>query len=134
MGYRVIFIPESVVYHVGGGTLPYDSNFKIYLNFRNNLFLLYKNLPEKSLKYILFVRKLFDGLAFLFFLLKGRAGSAKAVFGAHLDYYKNIRILREKRKLIQTKETPDLKNIIMNKSVVLEFYVKGVKTFKPWQT
>ncbi len=72
-GYRVSYIPESAVYHVGGGALPYNSPFKTYLNFRNSLFLLYKNLPDEKLaQTIMFNRKILDGIAALFFLFKGQ--------------------------------------------------------------
>jgi len=67
-GYRISYIPESVVYHVGGGSLPYESPFKTYLNFRNSLYLLYKNLPDNRLHYVLFIRKLLDALAAVRFL------------------------------------------------------------------
>ena len=97
-GYRVSYIPESVVYHVGGGSLPYDSPFKTYLNFRNSLFLLYKNLPDNKLHYILFIRKLLDGLAAIIFLLKGNFGSVRSVWKAHMDYYKNMSKLKDKER------------------------------------
>jgi GT2 family glycosyltransferase len=71
-GYRVVCVPQSVIYHVGGGSLPYESERKTYLNFRNNLFLLYKNLPGTRLKKIIFLRKILDGLAAAMFLFKGR--------------------------------------------------------------
>jgi GT2 family glycosyltransferase len=71
-GYRVSCVPGSFVYHVGGGALPYNSPFKTYLNFRNSLYLLYKNLPGSDLRSVLFKRKILDGIASLFFLVKGQ--------------------------------------------------------------
>ena len=71
-GFRAVFIPGSTVYHIGGGSLAYDSPFKIYLNFRNSLFMLYKNLPDDRLFHILFMRMILDGLAAVMFLFKGR--------------------------------------------------------------
>ncbi|MBQ0048844.1 MAG: glycosyltransferase family 2 protein [Bacteroidales bacterium] len=85
-GRGVVCIPQSVVYHVGGGTLPKENPRKTYLNFRNNLLLLYKNLPEERLLPVLRRRYWLDRLAALFFLLKGEWGSFKAVFRARRDY------------------------------------------------
>lgn len=128
-GFRVSFVPESVVYHAGGGALPYDSDYKTYLNFRNNLFLLYKNLPARSLHRILFVRKLLDGLAAIHFILKGRGGSSKSILKAHIHYYKAIKSLKDKRKSVKKLTTHNSCGEIMNKSIVFRFYVKGEKTF-----
>ncbi len=128
-GYRVVFIPQSVVYHVGGGTLPYDSPHKTYLNFRNNLFLLYKNLPDNNLHSILFIRKLLDCLAALMFLLRGNIRSAISVWKAHIDYYRSIRCLKEKRKPSKELQVKQTRNLILNKSIIFEFYIKGHKTF-----
>lgn len=128
-GYRVCFIPDSVIYHVGGGTLPYSSPLKTYLNFRNSLFLLYKNLPENKLHRILFVRRLLDGLAAIFFLLKGSFSSVKAVWNAHMDYYKASGKLRKKRESVKRSEVNSTGELILNKSIVFEFYIKGNKTY-----
>jgi GT2 family glycosyltransferase len=128
-GYKVFFIPESVIYHVGGGALPYHSPFKTYLNFRNNLFLLYKNLPERNFHTILFIRKLLDGLAALQLILTGKLYGVKSIWKAHMDYYKNISILKEKRLLVKTFTKEEYSNAVLNKSVVFEFYIKRRKTF-----
>ncbi|MCE5348077.1 MAG: glycosyltransferase family 2 protein [Bacteroidales bacterium] len=129
-GYRVCYIPDSVVYHVGGGTLPYDSPFKTYLNFRNSLFLLYKNLPDNKLHRTLFKRKLFDGLAAIMFIMKGDFKSVRSIWKAHIDYYHNMRKLREKRTMVKGIETAQPSSLILNKSIVFEFYVKGHKTYE----
>jgi GT2 family glycosyltransferase len=128
-GYRVCFIPESLVYHVGGGALPYDSPFKTYLNFRNNLFLLYKNLPDKKLHYVLFIRKLLDGVAAVSFLLSGRLSNIKSLWNAHIDYYRSIKSLKEKRETVKRLSVKQSANFILNKSIVFEFYIKGKRTF-----
>jgi GT2 family glycosyltransferase len=128
-GYRVCYLPESVIYHVGGGTLSYSSPFKTYLNFRNSLFLLYKNLPDNKLYSILFIRRLLDGLAAIFFLMKGSFVSVKSVWKAHMDYYKAINELKEKRKSVKKLEVNHAHAPILNKSLVFEFYVKGNKTY-----
>lgn len=125
-GYRISVIPESIVYHVGGGTLPYDSPFKTYLNFRNSLYLLYKNLEEKRIR-IMFIRKILDGIAALRFLFKGKPQAFKAVFKAHIDFYRNLTILKQKRQKVLSKKIYN--PCILNKSIVFEFYARGLKTF-----
>jgi len=128
-GYRVCYIPDSLIYHVGGGALSYKSPFKTYLNFRNSLFLLYKNLPDKNLYRILFIRRLLDGLAAIWFLLNGSFDSVKAVWRAHIDYYKSISELKEKRKMVKNMEIVHFSSPLLNKSIVFEFYAKGNKTY-----
>lgn len=87
-GFRVCMIPDSKVYHVGGASLNQGNPKKTYLNFRNNLLLLYKNLPEKTGRKILFERRLMDTLAFGMFLAKGDWKNAKAILKAHSDFKK----------------------------------------------
>jgi GT2 family glycosyltransferase len=128
-GFRVTCIPDSVVYHIGGGVLPYDSEYKTYLNFRNNLYLLYKNLPDNKLHRILFVRKLLDGAAALMFVFTRRKANARAVWKAHIDYYKNIRSLKRKRKSVRDLIINPTGRRLLNKSIVFRFYIKGEKTF-----
>jgi len=133
-GYRVSYIPEPVVYHIGGGVLPYDSPFKTYLNFRNSLFLLYKNLPDKKLRYILLIRKVLDGVAALTFLVSGKFSNIKSVWRAHMDYYKNLNSLKMKREGIRRLSAVQSIHTIMNKSIVFEFYIKGIRTFDKLKT
>jgi GT2 family glycosyltransferase len=128
-GFRVSCIPESIVYHAGGGSLPYDSKLKTYLNFRNNLFLLYKNLPDNKLHKTIFIRKVLDGVAAIMFILKGSAGNAKAVWKAHMDYYKNIKSLKVKRESVKSLTINKIVSHLVNKSIVFRFYIKGEKTF-----
>lgn len=87
-GYKIMIEPASMVYHVGGASLPKSDPKKTYLNFRNNLLLLYKNLPRKKGRKVLFLRRLADTLAFGMFLLKGNWGDARAVLRAHTDFKK----------------------------------------------
>ena len=81
-GRGVACVPQSVVYHLGGGTLPKDNPRKTFLNFRNNLLLLYKNLPEERLRPVMRRRFWLDALASLQFLLTGQWASARAVWRA----------------------------------------------------
>lgn len=95
-GYRVCALSDSIVYHVGGASLSMGNPRKTYLNFRNNLLLLHKNLPPRRGKRLLLVRRLVDSLAFLMFAVKGDWGNARALLKAHRDFrkmrgnYKNL--------------------------------------------
>lgn len=128
-GWKLFAVPCSVVYHVGGGTLPYNSPLKSYLNFRNNLFLLYKNLPKKNFRIILLCRKVLDGLSVIHFILRGRPGIIIAVAKAHRDYYRSTRMLKKKREaVIMASKTKEIRKIL-NRSLAFEFYIKGNRTF-----
>ena len=85
-GRGIVCIPQSVVYHVGAATLKKENPRKTYLNFRNNLLMLYKNLPEKDLTKVLLVRRFLDWVATLVFLLKGEKQAASAVIQAQKDF------------------------------------------------
>lgn len=87
-GYRVCAITDSKVYHVGGASLNQGNPQKTYLNFRNNLLLLHKNLPAAHGRRILFLRRLADTLAFGMFVVKGDWANARAVLRAHRDFRK----------------------------------------------
>lgn len=85
-GWEIWVDPASKVYHVGGGTLPNNSPRKLYLNFRNNLLMMYKNLPAESRRRIIFTRMCVDGLIGCVYLLTGRTAFFKAVLRAHRDF------------------------------------------------
>ena len=123
LGYKIVCNPKSTIYHVGGGTLPNDSPFKLYLNFRNNLFLLYKNLPKGKLFPILLLRMILDGLSALMFLLKLSFKSFNAVFKAHIHFYRSLSKMRIKRKeLLQNIVVHEHKEIYP-KSIVLDYFL-----------
>lgn len=91
-GYRVTVVPESVVYHIGGGTLPVTSPFKLRLNYRNNLLLLENNLPltigRRKAVWRIFLRKIIDGITAVAYLFQGKPAFFKAVIEAHREYRK----------------------------------------------
>ena len=87
-GYRVCFIPDSEIYHLGGGSLNHNNPRKTYLNFRNNLLLLYKNLPQKKRNRKLFLRRLVDSLAFFMYAAKMDFQNARSILKAHKDFRK----------------------------------------------
>lgn len=126
LGYKIMYYPQSVVYHIGGGTLPKSSPRKTYLNFRNNMALLYKNLPDKALKPVMRKRKWMDLLAALMFLAKGQGEDFKAVFKARSDFKAWKPALTRKRGQIPH---PGHLQGIYRKSLVLAHYLHGVKRF-----
>ena len=85
-GRGIVCIPQSTVYHVGAATLKKENPRKTFLNFRNNLLMLYKNLPEKELKRVMFIRGVLDVVAALVFLLKGEKEAARAVLQARKEF------------------------------------------------
>lgn len=102
LGFTFKVIPSAHVFHVGGGTLNYFSPRKTFLNFRNSLFMITKN-HQGWLFTKLFYRMSLDGIAAITFLLQGRASHFKAVFQAHMDFYKNLgSMLRKRKELKQT--------------------------------
>ena len=126
-GYQIMVDPHSVVYHVGGGTLDDSSPFKTYLNFRNNLFMLTKNLNFFSLLITLYFRLPLDGIAALT-LLKKKNGFLHllAVLRAHLVFYVSIPRLLFKRQ-INTAKT----NLVgkMGFSILVKYYLEGKTKF-----
>lgn len=87
MGYKVVCVPESVVYHVGGGALAYENPRKTFLNFRNNLLMLRKNLPKSKLWWVMSARWVLDYVAAMYYLLQGKPKNAKAVVDARKAYH-----------------------------------------------
>ncbi len=125
-GYNFKAIPSSTVYHVGGGTLPYSSPKKVYLNFRNNLIMLLKN-HEGFWAPKLYTRMLIDGLAATVFLLKGEFQSFYAVFKAHMYVHANTWSTLKKRKEIQKGTTHYNSSGFYKGSILWAFYFKGIK-------
>lgn len=99
-GYKIMVCPESKVFHVGGGTLPKRSSFKTYLNIRNNISLLYKNLPSDRLLPVFVTRLILDGVAAFKFLVDGGFADFWAVVRAHMSFYRNFNKHRKKRHSI----------------------------------
>ena len=129
-GWSVNFIPESSVYHVGGGTLARGNPRKTYLNFRNNLLLLYKNLPAKKRRKIIFFRMILDGISAIRFLLGASPKDFAAVLRAHRDYYgmkKRYLGINNKNKLL---DNTVIVNGIYPGSIVAGFFLKGRKKFE----
>lgn len=96
--YNIFAVPESTVYHVGGGTLSKISPKKTYLNFRNNLLTLYKNLPSEQLFKVILFRLILDGVAALKYLVSGEFAHIWAIVKAHFHFYGMINKFKKKRK------------------------------------
>lgn len=122
-GYSIKYIPESTIYHVGGGTLPKENPFKTYLNFRNNLFLLYKNILYTNHKRIIRIRIFLDYLAICMYFFKGDIKNAKAIRDAHKDFYKAIPSLQEKRKKNNRFSNRKKHTEIINTSILFQKYI-----------
>ena len=129
-GNKIIYMPSSVVYHIGGGTLSYESSRKLFFNFRNNLYLLYKNLPADRLQKIMFKRMLLDGIAAFRFLFTLNITAFINVIRAHKNYYRHKKVLRAKREEIQQNMIIYPDNLILNKSIVYNFFIRKKKTYK----
>lgn len=129
-GYKIGFHPESIIYHVGGGSLPNNHPFKLYLNFRNNLVLLLKNLPFNQLLLVIPLRMALDGLAALIFAFKGEFKNFLAIIKAHLYFYKNFFTNFKKRKFAIKTKNLNLHNEILKKSILFEFFIRKKRTFK----
>lgn len=126
MGYSIKYYPSSEVFHVGGGALSKENPFKTYLNFRNNLFMIQKNLPGAKAYRILFIRLWLDLFALLRFYLKGQFKDAFAVHRAHWSFFKEFRNTNRKRK----KQTTNFEvSELYKKSIVWDHFFKGVNKF-----
>jgi GT2 family glycosyltransferase len=97
-GKEIVCCGESAVYHVGGASLHHANAIKTYLNFRNNLFMLIKNLPKNQLFIIIFTRMILDGVAAFGFLFTRGFSHFLAVLKAHFSFYKNLNYFYQKRK------------------------------------
>ncbi|MEJ7694267.1 glycosyltransferase family 2 protein [Daejeonella sp.] len=126
-GYKVIYCPDSVVYHVGGGTLDSENPFKTYLNFRNNLFLIQKNLSFFHASIIIFIRLWLDLVSLLKFLYDGRPKHARAINKAHTAFLKAIFKTGKKASKISTARFNG--TALVNKSIVWQYFVQKKKTF-----
>ncbi len=127
-GYKIFVQPKSEVYHVGGGTLPV-SPFKLYLNYRNSLFLLYKNLPKRKLFTTIFARMILDGLSAFIFLAKLSFQNFNAVLKAHAQFYQSLKKLRLKRKMILSNKTVKKHPEMFQGSIVVNYFIRKKRFF-----
>ncbi len=133
-GYSVWCFPESVVYHLGGGTLEYENPRKVFLNFRNSLYSLLKNEPWMKLLWLIPARFLLDGLAGARFAAKGQFKAIWAIVRAHFSFYGSFRRTLKKRKVVlQIIENhrigPENTDGIYWGSIIISHYFRRVKVF-----
>lgn len=121
-GYDIKVIPQSIVYHLGGGSLPASNPRKTYLNFRNNLLLLHKNLPDSTRSRKLFVRRLYDTIAWAKFVATLDFKNANAILKAHNDF-------RQMRKQYNNHPNVDLldSRTDTHRNIILDYYLRGKK-------
>ena len=124
-GYKIMYCPDSTVFHIGGGTLPKISWRKTYLNFRNNFILLYKNLPDSWLIRVFAVRLLLDGIAAMKFLVQAGFKDFWAVARAHVSFYRSLAKTRQKRKSIKQGSVRNL----YKGSLVVDYYLLRKRKF-----
>lgn len=128
-GHRIVCIPQSAVFHVGGATLSRSNPRKTFLNFRNNLLMLYKNLPAQRLRRVMMMRAFLDYVAAVKFLLSGDIKDFKAVVKARREYRKMRHDFLPDR--IENIRYAVCENIpqMSNRSILWEYYVKGNRLF-----
>lgn len=135
MGKHIAVVPQSVVYHLGGGTLDYTSSRKTFLNFRNSLFILVKNERGHLLPGLLITRFILDGVAAIRFIIQGDTGNFKAIWKAHMHLYGSFGKMWKKRKNFlkllsdhQIQERIALDGRYRG-SIVWDYYIRGKKKF-----
>ncbi|HLP21847.1 MAG TPA: glycosyltransferase family 2 protein [Chitinophagales bacterium] len=126
MGYKIICVPSSVIYHVGGGSLPQGNPRKTYLNFRNNLMMMFKNLPASTLLPKMLWRMVLDGVAAFHSISKNKNfNDFQAILKAHFSFYAAIPALLKKRKKIPHASSVHLTPI----NILWQYFFKGKKLY-----
>lgn len=123
-GKRIMYCGTSTVYHVGGGTLKTGSAFKTYLNYRNSLFVLLKNLPAGKRFGRIFMRMVLDGVSAVQLLLSGKPSLSIAILKAHIGFYKAFGKMYKKAN-----HADKLPAQLYQKSIVLDYFIKKRKVF-----
>jgi len=124
-GYKIMYCPDSTIFHIGGGTLPKNNSRKTYLNIRNNIIMLYKNLEEKRLYSVMAARIILDYIAAVKFLIDGGFKDMIAVIRAHFYFWWHLTKLRKKREKISHNKVSQ----IYWGNIVLQHYLHRKKSF-----
>jgi hypothetical protein len=122
-GYKTYYTFQSIIYHVGGATLKESNPKKTFLNFRNSLLMLVKNLPEGKIIPIIFTRLFLDGIAGIQFIIKGKFSHCWAIIKAHFHFYHLLNKYLKKRTNNQTE------SYFKTNSIVYNYFIKGGKVF-----
>ncbi|WP_269243084.1 glycosyltransferase family 2 protein [Flavobacterium limnophilum] len=123
-GHQIKYNSQSVVYHVGGATLQQGNPKKTFLNFRNSLLMLLKNLPKKQLIPVIFIRLILDGVAGMQFLSQGKFKHLLAILKAHFSFYSLVSVHYKKREPFQSEKYYKIK------SIVFQYFFNGGKVFE----
>ncbi len=132
-GSRIVFTPKSTVYHWGGATLDYNNPHKLFLNFRNSLWTLYKNYSGDNLKWIIFKRMLIDTLAVIKYLVSFNFKNTSAIIKAHIEFYKTKKSLKLKRDAVMSKTITEFHKEVLNSSIVWQFFTNNKKHFSDFK-
>ena len=124
-GYKIKYVGKSIVYHVGGATLQETNPQKTYLNFRNSLLNVVKNVPKKWFLFVIFSRLILDGIAGIKFMIELRPIHTWAIIKAHFSFYKNFNNFLKKRKKLSKKQDYNL-----HTSIVWQYFALGRNEFK----
>jgi GT2 family glycosyltransferase len=126
MGYKIICAPASIIYHVGGGSLPQGNARKTYLNFRNNLMMMFKNLPLAALMWKMPFRMILDGIAAIYSVVKNKnLKDFGAILKAHYSFYMSLPQLIKKRQAIPHPSSLHLSEI----NLLVQYFGKGKRKF-----
>jgi GT2 family glycosyltransferase len=129
MGKKIFYEPESVVYHLGGGSLPMDSPRKVFYNFRNSLCMLTKNLDHALFPKIFF-RLILDGIAGVRMLFQGKPAHTRAIVKSHFSYYAMLpAMLKERKKLKTTVHTGTPNHLVYPRLLISDVFLRGNQTF-----
>ncbi|MEM9025289.1 MAG: glycosyltransferase family 2 protein, partial [Bacteroidota bacterium] len=129
-GHKIMMLPASTVFHLGGAIIKYGSPAKVYRNHRNNLIMLIKNLPVGALRWKLPLRFLLDYIAFAKMLADGHPKAAMAVFRAHLDILRQWSRWWQKRTATQQAATRYNTACIYPRSLIVAYFLRGKRTFR----
>lgn len=121
---KVFYCNESTVFHIGGATLNKSQSKKTFLNFRNSLYMLYKNLPKKKRLIRIFTRLCWDGLAGIYLMLQLKPAHCWAIVRSHFAFYAHLSQLRKKEVAQQR-----IRNYYQQDSIIINYYIKGKKRF-----
>jgi hypothetical protein len=129
-GAKIMYCPNSTIYHVGGGTLNKTSPKKTYLNFRNNLILLCKNHPPEYFFVKIFWRMNLDGVAAFKFFFSGQFDHCWAVLKSHKSFYFTLKTTLRKRRALRKNVTQYTTTAVYLHSIIADYYIRGKRTFK----